>query len=97
MTLCVDCGINTLPIPPRNRREAQWYMVTDEVWSSAGMNGMSAGCLCLNCIEHRLKRPLAPEDFALLPINYPLVFDDTPRLEALKQAVVDATGWKENT
>lgn len=90
---CHDCGIDTLPSPPRNRQEAQWYMVTDTVWSNAQM---TAGYLCIDCLENRIGRLLTAADFKNLPVNYPGIFDDTPRLRAIK-GLVAIQNWKENT
>jgi hypothetical protein len=38
------------------------YHVRDKVWQRAGM-GSQSGCLCIGCLEKRIKRRLKPEDF----------------------------------
>jgi hypothetical protein len=58
---CVDCGVNTLAA------DGEYYMVSDELWAAAGM-GKPGGMLCLECLERRIGRPLAMEDFtAMVP------------------------------
>src|SRR6516164_1133213 len=77
--LCIDCGVNTAPgIPPgpllRQQLEDQGmgevnltddsevYMVVESVWKKAGMKPFG-GCLCIGCLEKRLRRKLKPQDF----------------------------------
>ena len=38
------------------------YHVRDRIWQRAGMKSQS-GCLCIGCLEKRIKRRLKPEDF----------------------------------
>jgi hypothetical protein len=56
-------------------------MVRDDVWTAAGIRD---GFLCVGCLERRLGRSLAPDDFPDLPINEPGDPWDTPRLAARK-------------
>ncbi|MBA4037433.1 MAG: hypothetical protein C0480_22855 [Bradyrhizobium sp.] len=57
------------------------YMVRDKVWRQAGM-GPNSGCLCIGCLERRIKRPLKLEDF---PRRHPLnTMPGTPRLMKLR-------------
>lgn len=59
--LCVDCGVDTSEIN-------EYYMVTDAVWRATGL-GKRDGMLCIGCLETRLNRRLAPQDFPPFPIN----------------------------
>lgn len=83
--LCRDCGIDTTPCTKRRgcRHKGRWehYMVTDTVWSAAGMQD---GFLCIGCLEQRLGRILTPEDFTSAPINDPDPWD-TERLASRKR------------
>jgi hypothetical protein len=56
-------------------------MVTDEVWAAAGLH-FNDGMLCISCLEQRLERRLKPADFADVPINLGIVFDQSSRLRA---------------
>jgi hypothetical protein len=77
--LCVDCGVNTAPglsDGPTTLREvnetgefsgmvgfdSEIYTVRDAVWKKAGMEPFG-GCLCIGCLERRLRRKLKPKDF----------------------------------
>jgi hypothetical protein len=64
-TACVDCGIETAPPDPRN---AEQYMVTDELWAMAGMQPFG-GHLCVGRLERRLGRTLTRADFTDAPVN----------------------------
>jgi hypothetical protein len=33
-----------------------YYVVRDEIWSEAGLNGWDSGHLCTSCLERRLGR-----------------------------------------
>ena len=44
------------------------YHVREKVWKAARMD-RNDGCLCIGCLEKRIKRRLKPEDF---PRNNPL-------------------------
>jgi hypothetical protein len=93
--LCRDCGTDTAPCTGKRgcRHAGRWeyYMVTAEVWSAAGMPaptirgfGESDGdFLCVGCLETRLGRALVPGDFIKAPINEPSP-RDTPRLASRK-------------
>jgi hypothetical protein len=39
------------------------YTVRNSVWAAAGMEPMG-GCLCVGCLEKRLRRRLTPKDFS---------------------------------
>ena len=62
---CVDCKVNTF-------ETLEYYMVYDDVWTQAGMSTKSGtGMLCLDCLSHRLSRPLTAADFpADIPVNH---------------------------
>jgi hypothetical protein len=72
--LCVDCGVETLPL---DEGRAEWYHVHPEVWEASGL-GPDDGCLCIGCLETRLQRRLTPADFSDAGIN-DLSISDTPR------------------
>jgi len=55
---CLDCAACTLCL-------GEYYMVTDQVWSSVADRGM----LCIGCLEKRLGRMLHARDFTDVPIN----------------------------
>ena len=55
---CTDCAACTLCI-------LEYYMVTDQVWSSVADRGM----LCIGCLEQRLGRKLTAVDFTACPLN----------------------------
>ena len=44
-------------------RNAEVYIVRSAVWKKSGMPKMG-GCLCIGCLEKRLKRVLPPERFS---------------------------------
>src|SRR5262245_42362542 len=53
---CVDCGKDTID---------EYYMVADELWAASGGGD---GMLCLACLERRIGRKLALDDFtAMVP------------------------------
>jgi hypothetical protein len=77
--LCVDCGVNTAPGIPdgitvlkqieatgsstvRVGPDTEVYCVRNAVWKKAGMEPFG-GCLCIGCLEKRLRRRLKPKDF----------------------------------
>jgi hypothetical protein len=51
---CLDCGRDVLELD-------EYYMFTDEIWDQ--VNPSREGMLCIACLEARLGRELAPEDF----------------------------------
>ena len=62
---CVDCGFDT-------NKGHEYYMVTDKVWSAAGMkqcHKIGDGMLCIGCLENRIGRKLKAKDFPEYPIN----------------------------
>lgn len=42
--------------------DCEVYTVKPSVWRRAGMDG-KRGCLCIGCLESRIKRRLVPNDF----------------------------------
>jgi hypothetical protein len=60
--LCADCAVECWPW--------EMFMVTDEVWAQIGAD---SAVLCVGCLEDRLDRLLAPEDFPAVALN-----DDHP-------------------
>jgi hypothetical protein len=58
---CAGCGIDT----SFRTGIGHEYVVTDEVWAAAGMS--PEGQLCLDCLETRLGREFAREDFERTP------------------------------
>ena len=42
--------------------ESEIYHLRDAVWKAAGMAPFG-GCLCIGCLEQRLRRQLGPKDF----------------------------------
>lgn len=69
---CVDCSENT---------SYEHYFVKNEVW--IGEASMSeAGMLCVGCLEVRIERKLAPEDFTSAHINNPKTHPMTIRLRS---------------
>jgi hypothetical protein len=42
--------------------DTEVYCVRDAVWKAAGMEPFG-GCLCIGCLEKRLRRRLKPKDF----------------------------------
>ena len=66
---CIDCTECTSTLN-------EYYMVTDEVWSLAGMAIEDtpyeySGMLCIGCLENRLGRELNNRDFSSASINDP--------------------------
>jgi hypothetical protein len=83
--LCVDCGMNTAPgcLNASETRcqvdtlgyslqyvdnTSEVYAVRDKVWAEARMSDFG-GCLCIGCLERRLRRKLRPKDFPRHPFN----------------------------
>lgn len=52
---CGDCGVNVALL-------GEWYMLEDAIWQQATRD-TPAHLLCVGCLEERLGRRLAPEDF----------------------------------
>jgi hypothetical protein len=83
---CPDCGVTVVA----DTGPVENYMLRDHVWKAAGM-GYADGFLCVECLESRLGRPLTAADLDPdMPINYPGMQRDTPRLFQLKS---EAWGW----
>ena len=59
---CRDCGDPTLP----EDGPSEFYMVRDELWALAGAGDRY---LCIGCLEGRLGRRLAREDFSDVRLN----------------------------
>lgn len=84
---CQDCGVDTTPCTGRRgcRHKGTWqhYMVTAELWASAGLPP-DGGFLCVGCLEQRIGRALEAADFTDVPINGVDSWD-TAALAAAKQ------------
>jgi hypothetical protein len=75
VTDCVDCGVCVVAYTG----DVENYMVWEDIWPAVD------GFLCVACLESRLGRRLTAADLDVsLPINYPGVQRDTPRLFRLK-------------
>lgn len=61
---CMDCDVDT-------RKINEYYMVHDGLWSKAvpDLYANEYGQLCIGCLEMRLGRLLAKDDFADVPVN----------------------------
>jgi hypothetical protein len=58
-TRCLDCGME----------DGGSYMVRNDVWALTGLV-YADGVLCLDCLSHRLGRPLRLDDFPMeVPLN----------------------------
>jgi hypothetical protein len=69
-SLCDDCGKDTTPCDHRGDpifKRFDYYIVRDEVWAAAGMHGWKSGYLCTPCLERRLGRKLADNDYLARP------------------------------
>ena len=67
---CVDCGRDTEPARPDGSPDLERfdvYIVRAGVWAAAGMDGWRSGALCTGCLERRLGRPLAEDDYLAKP------------------------------
>lgn len=58
---CHDCGHDTDAL-------GEYYMIDDDLWCDA-IAGDWAHMLCVGCVEHRLGRRLAADDFTHAPVN----------------------------
>lgn len=58
---CHDCGVSTFDIN-------EYYMLDDAVWKLCIPEKQTA-MLCISCVEKRLGRELATEDFSICPLN----------------------------
>src|SRR5207249_3730826 len=71
--LCHDCRIDTAPLRPDGRPDFKrwdYYIVRDEVWAEAGMDGWDSGYLCMSCLMRRLKRDLVTgKDLLCWPLS----------------------------
>lgn len=63
-THCEDCQIET-----SGKKDWQWYMVLNKVWAEATRT-RPVYILCIPCLEARLGRPLTPDDFRDVLLNY---------------------------
>lgn len=57
---CADCGVYTV---------GEYYMVRDDIWERVW--GDRPGLLCIGCLESRLGRTLASDDFTDCRVNDP--------------------------
>ena len=55
--LCLDCGKNTF------EHQEDYYVLRNRLWRSLVTREQRHGMLCRACVERRLGRPLAPDDF----------------------------------
>jgi len=55
--LCLDCGKNTL------ENNEDYYFLRNRLWRILVPREERHGMLCRACVEHRLGRPLASQDF----------------------------------
>jgi hypothetical protein len=60
---CMDCGVDT----SFATGNGHYYTVRDPVWLQAVPS--HHGALCLHCLEKRLGRPLADDDFVATPYD----------------------------
>ncbi|NTY58735.1 hypothetical protein [Mycolicibacterium sphagni] len=66
-----------LRCPRCKHTDSPLYMVTDEVWASAGFDGKE----CFRCLEEAIGRQLVPADFdPTIPCNDPTQFQHGPEL-----------------
>lgn len=70
---CIDCHTNTGEI-------GEYYMVRKNVWKLANL-GPDDGMLCIGCLEKRIGRKLTHWDFPDIPVNDPLLFKQSKRLQ----------------
>src|SRR5262245_37429177 len=59
--ICVDCGKDTSP----GTGTDEYYSVYDHVWEASGL-APNGGMLCLDCLGHRIGRPLTGDDFTCM-------------------------------
>jgi hypothetical protein len=62
MFQCWDCAACT-------NCSYEYYMVDDELWSSATEDFGGDGMLCIGCLENRLGGRLTKDDFTDCPLN----------------------------
>lgn len=88
--LCRDCGVDL--DPGVDGRAEYFYLVKDRVWQRAGMSVRRTSFLCVGCLENRLGRELAGEDFQLgEAANWPHPAD-SGRLATRKALIVRPAG-----
>ena len=61
--LCLDCSVNT-------SESGEYYVVQSELWLSV-VPSVTAGMLCIGCLEARIGRQLTADDFTNAFINRP--------------------------
>jgi hypothetical protein len=79
---CHDCG----HLDRTGNEPCEIYAVHDDLWAAAGMEP-NGGKLCIGCLEKRLRRQLAPEDFKNALINRP------PFVPPLTARLLDRLGY----
>jgi hypothetical protein len=68
----------------------EYYMVHDDVWSSAFSK--KRGMLCIGCLESRLGKLLTKDDFTAAPLNSMNLFLGSTRLQSrLTNGTIAAT------
>jgi hypothetical protein len=75
---CLDCGRDTIEL-------GEYYMVWDGVWLASGLE-RDEGMLCFACLERRIGRRLAPDDFTAAPINRHIELPRLIRAEETERA-----------
>jgi hypothetical protein len=55
--ICLDCGKDTF------ENKEDYYFLRNHLWRSLVRKDEQHGMICRSCIERRLGRPLAPDDF----------------------------------
>src|SRR5262245_28357204 len=68
--LCRDCGVNT------DFHGEHYYALDDDLWRQVTPD--NARFLCLDCLERRLGRPLAANDFVATPSEIMDRYDGGP-------------------
>ncbi len=68
---CKDCGKETEPMVKGKPVFRWWdmYILRDDLWAEAGMDGWASGFLCTPCLEKRLDRKLRQEDYLSWPVG----------------------------
>ena len=73
--LCLDCGKNTF------ENNEDYYFLRNRLWRRLVPREERHGMLCRVCVERRLGRPLAPEDFRNEETEHEFDPEDRPMRE----------------
>jgi len=91
--LCHDCQIDTAPLRRDGRPDFKrwdYYIVRDEVWAEAGMDGWHSGNLCMSCLLNHLKRDLVTgKDLLCWPVSASNRVHETPNRAFPKESPGD--------